>query len=94
MQKIEELQLIIKAIGATRTRWLGHIDAKVQEIIQDKPHLDVREAFSRALMNKEVNEEFQNLITLYGMLGSESEVFAKALEPDTSNVVPFPKKAA
>lgn len=94
MTKLEDLKMVLEAIKATRARWIKSLETRISEILMDDPKKDYKQAFSQAISYKEVHEEFQNLITLYGVVGSDSEAYIKALEPtvEQSNVVDLPKR--
>lgn len=97
MNKLYDLKLVIDAIRATRNRWIATIEGRMAELKKDNPKLKENELFSRALAYSEVNEEFQNLITLYGIIGSDAEAYSKALAKDVvydTQVIKLPKKAA
>jgi hypothetical protein len=96
MTKLEDLKMVIEAIKATRARWITALDSKISEVLKDNPKKTYKEAFSQVIAHKEINEEFQNLISLYGIIGSEAESYVKALEVTEAppNVVKLPKKAA
>ena len=97
MDKLYDLKLMLDAIQATRTRWLDKIGSKMREWKEYNPKLTSKELFDRALFDKEVNEEFQNLITLYGVVGSDAAAYSQALSQDVGHnaqIIKLPKKAA
>lgn len=93
MTKLEDLKMVLEAIQAVRGRWIRVLESRIAEIMHDSKKT-YKEAFSAAISHEEVNKEFQSLITLYGVVGSDVEAYIKALEPtvDTTNVIPLPKK--
>lgn len=96
MDKLQDLKMVLEAIKATRMRWITALESKTQEILMDDSKKNYTQAFSQAISHKEIHEEFQNLITLYSIVGSDVESYIKALEPNVEyeNVIKLPKKAA
>jgi len=97
MTKLEDLKLVLEAIKATRARWIKSLESRISEILTDDPKKNYNQAFSQAISHKEVNEEFQNLITLYGVIGSDAAAYSQALSQDVgqnAQVIRLPKKAA
>ena len=95
MNKLEELKHVINAIGATRNRWLSKIEEVMSEA-RDGRRTE-KELFSNALMHQDVSSEFQNLISLYGVIGSEHEAYAASIEPHVgvdAEVIPLKKRKA
>jgi hypothetical protein len=92
MENLQDLKMVLEAIVIARKRWLLALSGKSLEIMRGHPELNFQEALNKSLMHPEIHEQFQSLVNLYGIVGSNSGKYLEAIEDFKQ--VGYIKKAA
>lgn len=75
----EEMKLLFKATEVVRSEWLETVEKKVSEIMVEKG-LSRTSALKIVHTSEEVVGIYTRLLTLYGILGMNSDKYINALE--------------
>jgi hypothetical protein len=76
---ISDLKLTLQAIEASRLAYEQLLAARLIEARSAHPNLSPKELYSKVSMSSELRDAFQNLMSLYGCIGSSSSEYVKVL---------------
>ncbi len=79
---ISDLRLMLNAVNELRIQYRNSVELKLtQAVVEFQPttESELKSLYSKVIGSSELNEQYQKLVNLYGIIGDQSAQYIEAL---------------